>query len=394
MESCKDEVRQKFTRDVEAWPGDKKEQLISQGISPLFVRFRQHAEILERKGTLIDIQRNEKQQEKGQERQQQQWNNTTLMQSADPNLMWTQMGLDPRQPNQAVYMNATIHQQIEPEMRITSNSVVDPNSPNSFNRRDISLANPNHMDFLRPSLTQTLLDSKASSFTLDEDNAMMESDTLDTQVLMSPTTRTKSVFSRDTSIWEDISAGKLINRTSSNPIINENGNSLSFTEQNNHPFPCLAINQASSYDQQLSPVTDNSSAHMPTVSESNNLFGPGDNGCASFEPDPEDISHSHHPHSSPPLVPQTQQQHGLPAAPLTAQEQQHIAGALDVMSQDAEILDATNTYSAHHPISVKTRGRPRKFASTAEAKKHSDRLRYERRRQGTNRLEFVTYRPT
>jgi hypothetical protein len=110
----------------------------------------------------------------------------------------------------------------------------------------------------------------------------------------------------------------------------------------------------------------------------------------------ENIDQSHDPEHVNRQKQQPHQQQNMLLNHYRTQMHHHkiVSGALDVMSQDAEILDATNTYSAHHPISVKPRGRPRKFASTAEAKKLSDRLRYERRRQGINRLEFVPYRPT
>lgn len=50
MDNCKEEVRLKFEADVRAWPEDKKQQLLAQGVNPLFLRFRQHADMLYRRG--------------------------------------------------------------------------------------------------------------------------------------------------------------------------------------------------------------------------------------------------------------------------------------------------------------------------------------------------------
>ncbi|KAH3951684.1 hypothetical protein HBI56_079460 [Parastagonospora nodorum] len=52
MDTCKDDVRRIFQEDVQSWPEDKKQQLVAQGINPLFFRFRQHAELLYKKGAL------------------------------------------------------------------------------------------------------------------------------------------------------------------------------------------------------------------------------------------------------------------------------------------------------------------------------------------------------
>ncbi|KAI4684057.1 hypothetical protein J4E81_009220 [Alternaria sp. BMP 2799] len=50
MDTAKPEVIQKFETDVGRWPDDKKQQLLDQGINPLFFRFRQHAEMLYKRG--------------------------------------------------------------------------------------------------------------------------------------------------------------------------------------------------------------------------------------------------------------------------------------------------------------------------------------------------------
>ena len=52
MDTCVPDVRNKFQGEVNTWPEDKKQQLINQGIDPLFYRFRQHAEMLYRSGKL------------------------------------------------------------------------------------------------------------------------------------------------------------------------------------------------------------------------------------------------------------------------------------------------------------------------------------------------------
>jgi hypothetical protein len=50
MDTCKDEVRQHFEQEVQAWREDKKQELAAQGIDPLFFRFCQHAEMLYKRG--------------------------------------------------------------------------------------------------------------------------------------------------------------------------------------------------------------------------------------------------------------------------------------------------------------------------------------------------------
>jgi hypothetical protein len=52
MDSCKREIREKFQSDVAKWSDDRKRQLLSQGIDPLFFRFRQHAEMLYKRDSL------------------------------------------------------------------------------------------------------------------------------------------------------------------------------------------------------------------------------------------------------------------------------------------------------------------------------------------------------
>ncbi|KAF3000946.1 hypothetical protein E8E13_008975 [Curvularia kusanoi] len=50
MDNCTDEVRASFQREVDAWPEQKKQQIVQQRSRPLFLRFQQHAEMLLRNG--------------------------------------------------------------------------------------------------------------------------------------------------------------------------------------------------------------------------------------------------------------------------------------------------------------------------------------------------------
>jgi hypothetical protein len=160
----------------------------------------------------------------------------------------------------------------------------------------MAFSNPNHMDFHRPSSTVSHMDRKPSTFSFD-DNSTLDSNILDTPVLMSPTTSTQGIFSPDTSIWEDFSAGQFVDRTASSSVVNTNGNNPFFTEQSNNPFARLPPNQAATYGQQTWPMTDNSGSRTPTASKPLNPFGPGDFGAApSFVPDAQ----------------QQMQYHGLP----------------------------------------------------------------------------------
>ena len=99
----------------------------------------------------------------------------------------------------------------------------------------------NHMDF-----HHTPLDRKPSAFSFD-DNATLDSNILDTPVLMSPSTSNQGIFSPDTSIWEDFSAGQFVDRTATSSVVNTNGNNPFFTEQSNNPFARLPPNQAATY---------------------------------------------------------------------------------------------------------------------------------------------------
>jgi hypothetical protein len=151
---------------------------------------------------------------------------------------------------------------------------------------DFSSSNPNqHMDFHRPSSTLSHMDRKPSTFSFD-DNATLDSNILDTPVLMSPTTSTQGIFSPDTSIWEDFSsAGQFVDRTATSSVVNTNGNNPFFTEQSNNPFARLPPNQAATYGQQTWPMADNSGSRTPTAPKPLNPFGPGDFGAATFAPE-------------------------------------------------------------------------------------------------------------
>ena len=52
MDTCPPDVKARFQGDINTWPEERKQQLTSQGIDPLFYRFRQQAEFLYRSGKL------------------------------------------------------------------------------------------------------------------------------------------------------------------------------------------------------------------------------------------------------------------------------------------------------------------------------------------------------
>ncbi|KAH8732960.1 hypothetical protein GQ44DRAFT_734877 [Phaeosphaeriaceae sp. PMI808] len=159
-----------------------------------------------------------------------------------------------------------------------------------------SSSNNNHMDFHRPSSTLSHMDRKPSTFSFD-DNATLDSNILDTPVLMSPTTSTQGIFSPDANIWEDFStAQQFVDRTATSSVVNSNGNNPFFSEQSNNPFARLPPNQAATYGQQTWPMADNSGSRTPTASKPLNPFGPGDFGATPFTADAQ----------------QQMQYHGLP----------------------------------------------------------------------------------
>lgn len=141
-----------------------------------------------------------------------------------------------------------------------------------------SSTNANHMDFHRPSSTLSSMDRKPSTFSFD-DSTTLDSNILGTPVLMSPTTSSQGIFSPDTNIWEDFSAGQFVDRTATSSVVNTNGNNPFFTEQSNNPFARLPPNQAATYGQQTWPMNDNSGSRTPTAPKALNPFGPGDFGA-------------------------------------------------------------------------------------------------------------------
>tara|TARA_R110002003_G_scaffold103_7_gene8149 strand:- start:10471 stop:15027 length:4557 start_codon:yes stop_codon:yes gene_type:complete len=112
MDTCKDEVRQKFQRDVQEWPEDKKQQLTAQGVNPLFFRFRQHAEVLYRRGVLNP-----------------QGANGNPMQHGGQNRMPNQLAVNQR-PDQGFDFNAIANQQIEAMRANDAGATVVPASNN------------------------------------------------------------------------------------------------------------------------------------------------------------------------------------------------------------------------------------------------------------------------
>jgi hypothetical protein len=129
MDSCKDDIRQRFQQDVQAWPEDKKQQLQAQGISPLFFRFRQHAEMLYKRGALGN--------------HLQQGANGNPMQPGGQNRMLNQAGMNQRQPNQEFDFNAIANQQIEAMRVQDQGAMVVPASNNMNGTQMNSFPGPN-----------------------------------------------------------------------------------------------------------------------------------------------------------------------------------------------------------------------------------------------------------
>jgi hypothetical protein len=70
----------------------------------------------------------------------------------------------------------------------------------------------NSIDLHIPSLTLSLYSLKPLAFSF-YDNSALDSNILDTPVLVSPTTSTQGIFSPDISLWEDLSSGQFVDRT-------------------------------------------------------------------------------------------------------------------------------------------------------------------------------------
>lgn len=115
MESCKPEVRAKFAQDAALWPEQRKAAIMQSGMDPIFYRFRQHAEMLYRKGALT--------QPGGM--------NGNQMQAGAPNGMPNQTGANQRQPNQDFDMNAIANQQMEAMRVQDQGAMVVPASNNA-----------------------------------------------------------------------------------------------------------------------------------------------------------------------------------------------------------------------------------------------------------------------
>ncbi|KAF5852140.1 hypothetical protein GGP41_000897 [Bipolaris sorokiniana] len=120
MDTCKEEVRVKFENDVRAWPEDKKQQLLNQGINPLFLRFRQHAEMLYRRGAL-------NQPAAGQ-------NNVAMQGTPQQNRMQgQQMNMNQRQANQDFDFTEIANRQMEAMRSQDQGTTVVPASNNPNN---------------------------------------------------------------------------------------------------------------------------------------------------------------------------------------------------------------------------------------------------------------------
>lgn len=52
MRTCSKETHQKFKNDVLSWPEAQKQQLLDQGVDPIFYRFQKHARVLYYKGSV------------------------------------------------------------------------------------------------------------------------------------------------------------------------------------------------------------------------------------------------------------------------------------------------------------------------------------------------------
>jgi hypothetical protein len=132
METCNDEVRLKFEADVQAWPAERKQHLLSQRIDPLFVRFRQHAEMMFRSGRLNQQGLNPNaaaamQQGAGQ-------------QNRMPN---QQMNMNQRQPNQEFDFTEITNRQIEAMRSQDQGTTVVPASNNANGGQNAGLQGQN-----------------------------------------------------------------------------------------------------------------------------------------------------------------------------------------------------------------------------------------------------------
>jgi hypothetical protein len=119
MEQTNAEIHNKFKADIQSWPEEKKQQLRNSNVDPLFLRFRQHAEMLYRRGALNPKGPNQK---------------PGAMQGAgQPNLMQgQQMNMNQRQPNQDYDLTEIANRQMEALRSQEQGNAVVPasNNPN------------------------------------------------------------------------------------------------------------------------------------------------------------------------------------------------------------------------------------------------------------------------
>ncbi|KAJ4993670.1 hypothetical protein SVAN01_00724 [Stagonosporopsis vannaccii] len=121
LDSCAAEVRLKFQNEVNAWPEEKKQQLLQQGIDPLFFRFRTHAELLYRNGK-VSIPK------------QQGANQMGGQQNGQPNQMQGQQAnMGQRQSDPTFDFNAITNQQLGAVRLQDSGAEVVPASNNNNN---------------------------------------------------------------------------------------------------------------------------------------------------------------------------------------------------------------------------------------------------------------------
>jgi hypothetical protein len=75
--------------------------------------------------------------------------------------------------------------------------------------------------FYRPPSTLSLVNRKPFTFSF-VDSSTLDSNILDTPVLVLPTNSTHGSFSLDTSIWKNFSAGQFVDRIASSSVVNLN----------------------------------------------------------------------------------------------------------------------------------------------------------------------------
>ncbi|KAJ4361006.1 uncharacterized protein N0V89_001575 [Didymosphaeria variabile] len=124
MDQARPEIRQQFQNEVNNWPEDKKQQLLSRGINPLLFRFRQQAENMLKNGKisrelLVQLQNQAQPNQAGGGMQQGQ--------------MANQMNANQRQTSQQFDFNALANQQNEAMRVQDQGQQVVPASNNNSN---------------------------------------------------------------------------------------------------------------------------------------------------------------------------------------------------------------------------------------------------------------------